>query len=77
MAFVLSPLPRAVRMRKVHLGAKTLELRQSLKLRAVIGRHRLENLAKAFCVIQLLQLCKSRFNAGTGTSGDADGDVVA
>ena len=26
VAFVLSPLPRAVRMCKVHLGAETLEL---------------------------------------------------
>ena len=28
VAFVLSPLPRAVRMCKVHLGAETLELCQ-------------------------------------------------
>ena len=72
-----SSLPRAIRMRKVHLGTKTLELRQSLKFKTVIGRHRLKNLAEAFCAIQLLQLCKSRFNAGTGTSGDANGDVAS
>ena len=64
-------------MRKVNLGVKTFKLRQSLKLRTVIGRHRLKDLAEAFCAIQLLQLCKSRFNAGTGTSGDADGDVAS
>lgn len=46
-------------MRKVHLGVKTFKLRQSLKLRTVIGRHRLKDLAEAFCAIQLLQLCKS------------------
>lgn len=64
-------------MRKVHIGGKTFKLRQSLKLRTVIGRHRLKDLAEAFCAIQLLQLCKSRLNAGTGTSGDADGDVAS
>lgn len=51
VAFVLSPLPRAVRMCKVHLGTEAIKLRQVLKLWTVIGRHRLKNLAEVLCAI--------------------------
>lgn len=63
-------------MRKINLGAKALELRQGLKLRTIVCRHRLKNLAEAFYPIEILQLCKGFFNARTGTSWDTDSNVV-
>ena len=47
------------------------------ELWTVIGRHRLKDLAEVLCAISLLQLCKSSFNAGAGTSRNSDSDVVA
>lgn len=64
-------------MRKVDLGTKALELRESLKFRAVVSSHCFKDLAEVLRSILLLKFGHRGFDTSTIASGDTDGNIVA